>query len=135
MKCATINIHTNIVTNIVIADSSWNPGGDLYCVVLGEDESCNIGQMYDPKETPRFVGTPVATPRTYTAYQFLLLFTPEERAAFRAAAMTDPIIADYQVLAGAAQEIHTDDPMTIAGLDYLVSAGVLTEQRKKQVLS
>lgn len=71
---------------------------------------------------------------SWTAYQFLLRFTANERAAFRAAALTDPNVADFQQLAQAAQEVINDDPMTIAGMNYLVSVGLLTEARKNEIL-
>ena len=70
----------------------------------------------------------------FTAYEFLLRFTPQERATFRASATTDPMVADFMSLAQAAQEIITTDPMTIAGINYLVSVGLLTESRKNQIL-
>ena len=71
---------------------------------------------------------------SWTSYQFLLRFTSDERAAFRAAALTDPMVADFQQLAQAAQEVINNDPMTIAGMNYLVSVNLLTEQRKNEIL-
>ena len=38
-------------------------------------------------------------------------------------------------LAQAAQEILSDDPTTIQGMDYLVSLGILTQQRRDEILS
>lgn len=134
MRCAIVNSVTDTVTNIVIAEASWNPGEGLYLVPLNESESCEIGQAYDAITIPRFTGTPTSFPKTYTAYQFLMRFTAAERAAFRAAAVTDSNVADFQELATAAQEINTDNPVTIAGMEYLVSQGLLTEQRKQEVL-
>ena len=72
---------------------------------------------------------------TWTAYQFLNRFTYAERAAYRTAAKTDDLVADFVGLAQAAQEILSDDPMTIQGMDYLVSIGVLTQQRRDEILS
>ena len=72
--------------------------------------------------------------KSWTAYQFLLRFTAEERATFRAAALTDPNVADFQQLAQAAQEVISNDPMTVAGMNYLVSVNLLTEQRKNEIL-
>ena len=69
---------------------------------------------------------------TWTAYQFLNRFTYAERAAYRVAAKTDDIVADFM---GLAQEVLSDDPTTIQGMDYLVSIGVLTQQRKNEILS
>lgn len=73
--------------------------------------------------------------KSWTAYQFLLRFTPQERAAYRAAAQTDEMVADFLNLATAAQEIINDDPMTIAGMNYLVSVGLLTQARRDEILS
>lgn len=76
----------------------------------------------------------VPAPKRYTSYEFLLRFTPEERAAFRDAANTDPNVADFQQLATAAQQIITNDPVTIMGMQYLVSVGLLTQQRADEIL-
>jgi hypothetical protein len=70
----------------------------------------------------------------YTSFEFLQRFTPTERAAFRAAAQTDVIVADFAQLAGAAQEIINTDPVTIAGMDYLVLNGLLTRERADEIL-
>lgn len=77
----------------------------------------------------------VPAPKRYTSYEFLLRFTPAERSAFRAAAVTDPNVADFQQLATAAQQVISNDPITIAGMNYLVFVGLLTEERKNEILS
>lgn len=79
--------------------------------------------------------TPDELRKTWTAYQFLNRFTPEERALFRSTSLTDPLVADFQMLAMAAQEVISDDPMTIMGMNYLVSIGLITELRKNEILS
>lgn len=75
--------------------------------------------------------------KTYTSYEFLLRFTESERAAIRLAAATDvtSVTADFLQLSQAAQEINTMDPVTIAGMDYLVSIGLLTQQRRDQIMA
>lgn len=78
---------------------------------------------------------PTNLPKIFTAYEFMLRFTAEERAAFRAAALTDPNVADFQQLAQSAQEIFTNDPVTIMGMDYLVSVGLLTQARRDEILA
>jgi hypothetical protein len=70
----------------------------------------------------------------YTSYEFLNRFTAAERAALRAAAETDSTVADFQELAVAANEIINTDPVTVAGMDYLVAQGHLTESRKLEIL-
>jgi hypothetical protein len=61
--------------------------------------------------------------------------TISSKRYFREAAKTDLIVADFQQLAQAAQEIRVDDPITVAGMNYLVSLGLLTEQRKIEILT
>jgi len=73
--------------------------------------------------------------KTWTAYEFLLRFTPQERSAYRQAAQTNDMVADFMNLAQAAQEIISDDPITIQGMDYLVAIGLLTQQRRDEILS
>jgi len=46
----------------------------------------------------------------------------------------DLMVADFMSLAQAAQEILTTDPMTVMGMNYLVTVGILTESRKNQIL-
>jgi hypothetical protein len=71
----------------------------------------------------------------WTSYEFLNRFTPTERAAIRTGSMSDPVLADFLMMSQAAQEVVSDDPMTVMGMDYLVSVGVLTAQRKAEILS
>lgn len=73
-------------------------------------------------------------PQAWTSYEFLLRFTVGERAAFRIAAETDQQVADFIQLSSAAQEIFNNDPVTVAGMDYLVSVGLLTRQRADEIL-
>jgi hypothetical protein len=134
MRCAIVKTDTNKVDNVIVADGpDFHPGGDLYCVELEENESCEIGQIYSENSVPRFSGVNTIN-RIYTSYQFLLRFTAEERSSFRTAGLTDQNVADFHELATAAQEIETLHPMTIAGMNYLVSIGLLTEQRKQEIL-
>jgi hypothetical protein len=72
---------------------------------------------------------------TWTAYEFINRFTPAERAGYRTAAKSDDLVADFVDMAQAAQEVISDDPLTIQGMDYLVSIGVLTQQRRDEILS
>lgn len=135
MKVAIINSETNIVKNIAVVDTfEWNPGDGLYLVVLQENETCLIGQSYSENNTPRFFGTPETQQKIYTTYEFLLRFTPEERAAARNAAITDPIIADFQQLSQVISTIDNTDPQTIQGMQYLVSVGVITQQRFDEIM-
>lgn len=130
MKIALIE--NNIVTSIFVSETFLPL--PIEQIELNENEIALEGQVFNPNESPRFSGNPFPKVCSWTAYQFLLRFTSEERAAFRAAALTDPNVADFQQLAQAAQEVINNDPMTIAGMNYLVSVGLLTETRKNEIL-
>jgi hypothetical protein len=71
----------------------------------------------------------------FTSYEFLNRFTAEERASFRAAATTDAAVADFIQLASAAQLILNNDSVTVAGMNYLVSVGLLTQARADEILA
>jgi hypothetical protein len=133
MKFAIVDQSNNVV-NVVICDMNWPVDPEMQKVEVLEGEVCFIGQDFDANANPRFSGNQPSTPQSWTAYQFLLRFTAEERAAFRAAAITDPNVADFQQLAQAAQEVVSDDPMTVAGMAYLVSVGLLTSARRDEIL-
>jgi hypothetical protein len=134
MRWALVNTETSIVENIVVWDGSGNLFSDYQCVALQENESCIIGQLYTENDLPRFSGT-IIEPKSYTAYEFLKRLTFTERAAVRTAAETDAGVADFLMFAEFAQEIRTNDPVTIQGMDYLVSVGILTQQRRDEIMS
>lgn len=128
----------NVVENVVVWDgeTEWHAHPSWSFVQLQANELCVPSWTYDENSTPRFIEpAPQPMQRQWTAYEFLLRFTAEERAAFRAASLTNANVADFQQLAQAAQEIVSDDPMTVAGMDYLVSQGLLTQARRDEILN
>jgi len=72
--------------------------------------------------------------KTWSAMEFLLRFTAEERAALRAQAAIDPVTADFLQLVQAAQQVENDHPLTIQGMGYLVTLGIITQERSNEVL-
>lgn len=121
----------NKVRGIERRDMSAVPGW----VVLQPGEQAYIGMGYDANATPRFFPVRFAGPAPkWTAFQFLLRFTEAERDAFRAAATTDPVVADFMLLCTAASQVEANHPMTVAGMAYLVSAELLTQARADEIL-
>lgn len=98
---------------------------DTNAVKLFDGVECYVGWEYD--------GLQFVAPK-WTSYEFLLRLTAEERADIRERAKTDPNVADFLMLAQSAQEIISNDPVTLMGMNYLVFIGVFTEQRKKEIL-
>lgn len=78
--------------------------------------------------------TPDERRHVWTAYQFLSRFTDSELLAIRSRSQTDAVTWKFLTFATAAQEVISDDPMTVAGMDYLVSVGILTASRKAEIL-
>lgn len=78
--------------------------------------------------------TPEEMRKVWTAYEFLTRFTQQERAILRAASATDALVADFSQLLGAAQEVISDDPVTIQAMDYLVYAGYITNDRRSEIM-
>jgi hypothetical protein len=71
---------------------------------------------------------------TWPAFDFLRRFEPQERIAARTLAKSDPVVEDFMDLLGRATNVVSDDPDTVAGMNYLVAIGVLTVARKNAIL-
>lgn len=68
-----------------------------------------------------------------TQLEFLRRFSAEERIAIRSS--DNPIIVDFLHLLNLAQEIKTDDPDTIAGVNYLETLNLIAEGRAAVILA
>jgi hypothetical protein len=114
-----------------------NPDNTVKSITNQPDNSINYDVVFDDNTECRlgwiFTGADFIAP-SWTAYQFLLRLTPEERADIRQRAKTDPNVADFLMLCQSAQEVVSNDPITVMGMNYMVAIGVFTEQRKKEIL-
>lgn len=63
------------------------------------------------------------------------LFTAAERIDIRTAAASSGALADWLDLLAKAPGVHLDDPATIAGVNALVGAGLITSARAAQILA
>lgn len=79
---------------------------------------------------------PEPAPDTFniTALAFLQRFTPGERLAIREAARLNGAIEDFLALVQTARFIELQNPATVAGLNYLVSEGLLADTRAAEIL-
>lgn len=73
--------------------------------------------------------------KTWTSYEFLQRFTSQERRLVWSRAKQDDDIAEFLMFAQAANEVLSDDPATVAGMNLLVSKNILTASRKDQILN
>lgn len=82
----------------------------------------------------RWAGWNWEAPR-WTPLEFLGRFTESELDDIERRRPFDMGVRTFYRTASFAQEIVSDDPRTIAGMDYLQSIGVLTQVRKEQILN
>lgn len=69
----------------------------------------------------------------WTPLAFLERFTPEEQAAIEGSDNLQVRIVKTQLTA--ASEVIADDPRTVAGMQALVDAGIITGERRDEILS
>ena len=69
----------------------------------------------------------------YTKLEFMNQFSIEERIGIRNS--TDPVVADFMQLLNVAEYIDTQNPNTIAGINYLKQVGLLTADRALEILT
>lgn len=69
-----------------------------------------------------------------TPLQFLSLFTQEEQLGITAASLQSPQVRLWYDQLIAATEVVNTDPRISAGLDALVAAGLLTQERRDTIL-
>lgn len=72
--------------------------------------------------------------QVWTTLDFLSRFHTSEMAQIETAREHDQIVQSFYRAALAAQEIVSDDPRTVAGVNYLSAIGILTLARVDEVL-
>ena len=88
-----------------------------------------------PQPEPELEPEPSAPqPKQLTSLEFLDLFTEAEQLTIATAAMQSPQVKLWYDRTLAAMFITLDDPRTDAGLTALVDAGMLTAERKAEIV-
>lgn len=77
----------------------------------------------------------IAPPVTFTPYAFWQRFTKTERKNIRTAARNNEDLEDWIDMLRVAQSVVVTDPNTIAGMQALVDAGLLTESRRDEIMA
>lgn len=134
-----ILVKNNVVKNIIEANSSYIStltGYDHKILVTGDLVNVCINWTYNPINNEFTAPADAVLPVTrFSKLQFQLKFTFEELIAIEAAAITNPAIRVLQNQQSIAEYIDTLDTNTQAGIMYLVSVGLLTQERGLQILS
>jgi hypothetical protein len=88
-----------------------------------------------PEPATEPISQPVQRP-IVSPVEFKLLFTPQERVAIKSERAGDPVIDDFMTIIDDPRLTHVDMNLksTQDALGYLVDKGILTEDRKAQIL-
>ena len=120
-------IENGFVINTVISDlpraANWI-----------ESDTAGIGWTYDGSN---FVAPPAppAPVAPWTRKDFLLKFTPTEYAAIKSATLVDSGVDYYWAIFQAAENVLKTDPVTIAGINALETAGLIGPGRAAEILA
>jgi hypothetical protein len=131
------------IENELIRDVAQNPQEQFHPDVANfydtevPDEAQN-GDGWVGGQLVKFVPQePEPAPPRVSPVEFKLLFTVEERMAIKAARATDPVIDDFYDIVEDPRLTFVDLSLqsTQQALAYLVDQGLVTEERKAQILT
>lgn len=98
-----------------------------------------LGSTYNP--STRTFAAPVlplvpapAIPTTITPLDFMARLTPAEQTAIATASQSNAQVLLFLLKLAGAQDVSVTDPLTVAGIQAMVAAGLLTVDRGAQVL-
>lgn len=72
--------------------------------------------------------------REWHPYDFWLRFNPAEQAALIEASRTDANIENFRMQLTMISRVISDNPVTLAGMAYLSSTGLISEDRKNEIM-
>lgn len=84
-------------------------------------------QVWEIREQERPVGE-------WSSFDFLLRLTFDERTGIALAAKSNAIVSDFRLLCASSGIVKADHRITIQGLEYIVSLGIITKERMDQIL-
>lgn len=77
---------------------------------------------------------PVPPKTVFTSLEFRDLFTINEQLSIRESQLVDMEVGLVYDMMLSAQNIDISDPRTVQGMDLLVSKGLITNQRRNEIL-
>ena len=77
----------------------------------------------------------IVPPIVLSKFEYLKLFTRDERIAIYDIVQTDPIVRDYQYMLDNAPIISLSDSDIKSGVEYLEANGIIGEGRANQILT
>lgn len=93
-----------------------------------------IEAAYMEMEPPLNPEQPQPDRREWHPYDFWLRFNPEEQVDLIEAARTDANIENFRMQLTMISRVISDNPVAVDGMAYLVSVGLISEDRKNEIL-
>ena len=93
-----------------------------------------IEAAYMEMEPPPEQAQPMPDRREWHPYDFWQRFNSVEQAALIEASRTDFNIENFRMQLLMISRIISDNPVTVAGMAYLVTAGLISEDRKNEIM-
>ena len=128
-------IKDGIVINVALWDgeTEWTPPEETIAISCPDDVGPDW--LYDGVNftAPSYLEN-IFTEAPLQKIDFLRLFTQEERIAIKEAAMTNPVVEDYQYMLDNSNVILLSDPDIQSDVSALEAIGVIGVGRAAQIL-
>ena len=95
-------------------------------VRIGDGDGAALGRIWNGTE---FVS------RRWKTYEFLQRFTTSELDGCLERALSDAVTRRFLAYCESAHEVLAEDPATTAGMEWLVSSGLISSARRDEILS
>ena len=133
------------ILNNVATDVSDNPAANFHASIINQFVEVPdkvragwilLGDEWQPPEVSNEAG-PLPTNPKVSPVEFKLLFTSSERIAIATARATDPVVNDFFGIIDDPKLTTVDLGLasTQSGLTYLVNLGLLTAERREEILT
>lgn len=126
-------IKNNVVDNVIEIESVAKAESMFPSHVCREAGLESVGDSFNPG-TGIFTAPANPAKGQLSTYEFFSRFSMTEIMAFNSLLATDPVVKVFYQKLELSNAVFLDNPDTVAGLGYLVSMGIITENRKNEIL-
>jgi hypothetical protein len=126
-----------IQDGVVIETTDIDPTGRFHpdFVWVEADAGVEVGDTYEDGEFAKSPGEGVVVNKIFSVRDYIQRFTLDEQIAVRQAQFTDMQVGLVYDDFNRAQFIDLDDPAVEAGIDLYISKGLISPDRKAELLA
>ena len=121
--------------SFLLIDNATGHALNRVVLVQGSAFTAPDGQTLIPDDERALYAPPVVNPPLIPRSAFLGRFAPGELLAIATAAQTNAAIAVWTLTAQSFENIDLMDPQTVAGVNALAGAGLITAARAAAILT